>query len=295
MLRLSVKKKLRGAMGPFELDVTLDVQKNEIISVFGVSGSGKTTLLRMIAGLISPDEGRIGYDEEIWFDKKSKIVMKAGMRKIGYVQQDYGLFPHMSVWENLNYALPGKTEGKEKLVNEMLNLMRLRELRAERPGKLSGGQQQRVALARALITRPNVLLLDEPLSALDQSIRRELQDEILSLHRIFEIPIIIVSHDVSEVFKLATKVYILEGGKIVKSGLPKEVWLKNKISGKYKLCAEVLAVEKEDCLAILTVLVGQDVVKVVVMEDELNEIEVGRKIILASKAFNPVVLPVIEN
>ena len=207
MIRIRLKKKLFTADGPLALDVDFECAQGSFVSLFGKSGSGKTTILRMIAGLTEPSEGFIQVEDEIWLDTSKKIHLPPHKRKLGFVFQDYSLFPHMTVRENLEFAL-GSPQDRE-MIEELLDIMHLKELEGRKPENLSGGQRQRVALARAVLRRPKIFLLDEPLAALDTSIRLKLQDEILKIYERFGATTLLVSHDLSEVFKLSRQVFVL--------------------------------------------------------------------------------------
>jgi len=209
LIELDLIKNLLGPEGPFELRVRETIEKNEIAVLSGASGAGKTTILRLLAGLDRPDEGFIRVGVETWFDKRAMIDVPPQKRSIGFVFQDYALFPNMTVRRNLEYASPVRNDpGVEKL----LNIVELKELQDRYPEKLSGGQKQRVALARALVRQPKILLLDEPLSALDVTMREKLQGEILLLHKELDLTILLVSHDPSEIRRLATKVLQIDRG-----------------------------------------------------------------------------------
>lgn len=211
MIELDFQKKLIGAEGPFELGAHITIEKNEIAVLSGASGAGKTTILRLLAGIDQPDAGYIKVDGATWFDKERRVQLSPQKRSIGFVFQNFALFPTMTVRRNLEYAAPVRNDpGIEKL----LKMVELEELQDRFPEKLSGGQQQRVALARALVRRPKILLLDEPLSALDPAMREKLQDEILLLHKELDLTILLVSHDPCEIERLATRVLIIDGGAI---------------------------------------------------------------------------------
>ena len=209
--------------GPGLLDVDLSIQRGEFVTLFGGSGAGKTTILRILAGLTQPDEGRVEFDGETWFDSSNRIDLPVQKRRVGFVFQDYSVFPHMTIWENLWFALRDKTQAKN--IDLWLETMDLKGLRNQRSHQLSGGQKQRVALARALVNEPQILLLDEPLSALDSELRARLQDEIVRIYQKTHITTILVSHDLPEVHKLSARIFVLEHGKIVKSGHPQEIFL----------------------------------------------------------------------
>lgn len=220
LVKLEVKKHLMGAKGPFELRAGLFVPKGELAVLYGVSGAGKTTLLRMLAGLERPDTGRILVDGEEWFDSEKNLCVPPQKRSVGLVFQNYSLFPSMTVRRNLEFAAGRR---KDPRVDILLEMVELQELQHAYPETLSGGQQQRVALARALIRRPKILLLDEPLSALDEAMRKKLQEEILRLHRELDLTTILVSHDRSEILRLANQVIVLHKGRVTFQGLPSQV------------------------------------------------------------------------
>jgi len=204
------------------LKVDLEIADNELFCLFGHSGAGKTTLLRILAGLFKPDRGCISYNGEVWFDSDKKINLSPQQRNVGYMFQDYALFPNMTVRRNIEFAQKIKTPEE---VEKLLNHFGLEALQKQYPTKLSGGQKQRVALARALAAKPNLLLLDEPLSALDEEMRLSLQDEILKAHEMLNSVTLLVSHDKEEVRKMASRVIVLRNGSVVNQGKPEEVFL----------------------------------------------------------------------
>lgn len=287
-LQVQIQKALHGANGPFVLDAALRVAEGECVALFGPSGVGKTTLLRCIAGLDQPDSGFITMNQTSWFDRQQGLQLPTQQRRVGYMFQDYALFPHMTVRENLAFAL--RKGVNQARVDHMLAMMDIAELQHRKPELLSGGQKQRVALARALVAEPSVLLLDEPLSALDPTIRARLQDELLHMQRQLGITTLLVSHDVGEVYKLAQRVFVMEAGKIVQQGTPAEVFSAGQTSGKFRFTGEVLAMEPMDVMVALTVLVGNQIVRVVTMPDEAESLHVGDHVMLVSKAFNPMVM-----
>ena len=212
MIRLDLKKELHTCDGVVLLNVNFEVGKGELVTLFGKSGAGKTTVLRMIAGLMEPAQGYIEVDGEVWFDSRRRINRPPQKRQVGFVFQEYTLFPHMTVEENLRFAL--QDERDIEMMESLLAVTRLIEFRRRRPDYLSGGQKQRVALIRALLRKPKVFLLDEPLSALDYDLRVKLQGEILEIHKRFNVPTIFVSHDFTEILKLSNRILLLENGGI---------------------------------------------------------------------------------
>jgi len=284
MIEVNIEKNLVGSQGRFLLKVNFIMKKHEFLSIFGKSGSGKTTLLRMIAGLEKPDKGLIKVDDTIYFDSEKKINLPPQKRKVGVVFQNYALFPNMTVYENLVFAM--EKEDKQKIL-KMLEKIELLELKDRYPSTLSGGQQQRVALARALIRDPEILLLDEPLSALDYEIRLKLQDEIKKIHRDYKLSTILISHDKPEVFKLADRVILLENGKVIKQGTPRDVFIEKEISGKFSFFGIVIDIKLSDLAKILTVDINGNLVEVVYTDKK--DISIGDEVLISAKAFSPIV------
>ncbi len=281
MISLNIKKELHGSNGVMNLDINLSLQNGEFVALSGVSGSGKTTLLRVLAGL-EEAFGEIIVDGEIWLNEKIKKPIQK--RDIGFVFQDYALFPNLSVIDNLLYVKKDKD-----LAKQLLNLTDLYELKNRYPSSLSGGQKQRVSLCRALMKRPKILLMDEPLSALDPHMRLKLQDEILTLHKEFKTTTIMVSHDPSEMYKLASRVLVLKDGKIIDDGLPKDILLKTQGSQKFSFEGELLDIIKVDVINIAIVAIGQQIVEVVISNIEAQNLIIGEKVNVSTKAFSPTI------
>lgn len=203
-------------------DVSFNVQKGEILSILGESGGGKSTILRLIAGLETPLSGSIIVDNKIMFDSNTLVIPEK--RGVGMVFQDYALFPHMKVDENIKFGLTNlNKKEKDARVLEMLKLVNLQDFSSRYPHELSGGQQQRVAIARALAPKPSVLLLDEPFSNLDASLKCKIREELKSILNQAGITSIFVTHDREDVKSIADKVVILKEGEIIKSGKLEEV------------------------------------------------------------------------
>ena len=287
MIELNITKALYTADGIINLKINKEINKGDFLTIFGKSGSGKTTLLRILAGLETPQSGKIVVDKEIWFDSSKKINLAPQKRNVGFVFQDYALFPNMSVRKNLEFALRNKNEIKK--IDQILEIMEIKNLSNMKPELLSGGQKQRVALARTLMTNPKILLLDEPLSALDTTMRLKLQDELKLIHQKFNITSILVSHDISEIFKLSNRVLKINLGEIQKDGTPNELFSNQNISGKFKIVGEILSIKKSDILYILEILSNNEIVKATAVEDEIKNLKIGDKILLSSKAFNPII------
>ncbi len=287
MIRFTLRKRLHTSDGETDLVTEMEVKEGELVSLFGKSGSGKTTVLRMVAGLTDPDEGFIESGGRLWFDSRKGLNLPPQKRKAGMVFQDYALFPNMTVRKNLEFAASKEKDAVD--VNDILDVMGLRSLEGRRPDTLSGGQKQRVALARALVNRPKILLLDEPFAALDSEMRLKLQNEIASVHRRFGVPTILVSHDIGEIFRLSSRVFCLDRGKIIRSGEPDTVFLKEKLSSKFRFTGVLLDKKQSDIVYVLTILVGNDVVKVTSIAEDANPLKPGDKLLITSKAFNPMV------
>jgi molybdate transport system ATP-binding protein len=198
-----------------------------ITILFGPSGSGKTTTLRAIAGIVKPDGGRISVGEKIYFDSASGIDLSIQRRRVGYVFQDYALFPHLTAEENIMYGMKDNegTKSRQERVHEILAVFGIEHVRNRYPENMSGGEQQRTALARALASDPAVVLLDEPLSSVDAKTRSRLLDEIDLAQRRADIPFLYVTHNTSEAARLGSRVVVLEEGSVARVGHPSDVFL----------------------------------------------------------------------
>ncbi len=286
MIQINIKKPLHTADGSIDLSVDKIIENGDFLTLFGKSGSGKTTLLRIIAGLETPQSGKIIVDDEVWFNSEKKINLSPQKRGVGFVFQDYALFPNMTVRQNLEFALKNRRE-KQK-VDEILEIMEIKNLSKMKPEHLSGGQKQRVAVARSLMSSPKILLLDEPLSALDSAMRLKLRDELHEVHKQFGITSILVSHDISEVFRLSNRVFKIAFGLITDDGTPSHVFANQNISGKFKIVGEILNIKKSDILYIIEVLAHNEIIKVTAVKSDIETLNIGDKILLSSKAFNPI-------
>jgi ABC-type sulfate/molybdate transport systems ATPase subunit len=198
----------------FQLEIALEVAHT--VALVGPSGAGKTSVLRGVAGLVRPAAGRVALDEDVWFDSSRKVFRKPDERRVGLVFQEYALFPHMTVRQNVAYA------GRRR-VDEYLERFRISHLAQARPGELSGGERQRVALARALVRDPGVLLLDEPLSALDANTKVAVRGELQELLREFGLPTLLVTHDYEDAASLADEVGVIVDGKLRQLASPRDM------------------------------------------------------------------------
>lgn len=245
LLDVHIRHTLHTAHGILPMEVDFTLRGKSIMALTGPSGAGKTTLLRQIAGLALPETGRISFGPAQWLDSTAHVHMPVQQRHIGFVFQDYALFPNMTVRQNLSFALT--RDDNPQIIEQLLDLTGLAQLAARRPHQLSGGQQQRVALARALVRQPRLLLMDEPFAALDPEMQQQLQDLLLTLHRENPFSVILVTHDMGEIFRLADQVAVMEHGKLVRSGTPAELYLREPVPADgIILYGEVLTSERRD-------------------------------------------------
>ena len=221
MLSVDIEKNYPG----FRLQSTLEVADNQLLVILGPSGSGKSLTLQSIAGLIKPDRGKIILQNSVFFDQDKGINLTTQERKVGYIFQNYALFPHLSVVENIGYGLRRlKVQQRKEIVDELVELLRLKGHENKYPSQISGGQQQRVAIARALAVKPRILLLDEPFSALDNIIRHKIRTDVLRLKEKLNIPMILVTHDLEEAYTLGDRLIVMEQGNILQEGVPQEIF-----------------------------------------------------------------------
>jgi len=284
LIKVNIKKSLHGSVGDMELVCDFEIQKGDFLAITGPSGSGKTTLLRIIAGL-EESKGKITIDNEIWLD--NKIFLPPQKRKVGFVFQDFALFPNMSVEENLLYANDNK-----ELANTLLETVDMIKLKNRYPNTLSGGQKQRVALCRALMRKPDILLLDEPFSALDMNTKEKLQKHLAVFYKKFNLTVLMVSHSPSEVYRLANKMILLNNGKIEKFGTPAQVLLKTSGSAKFSFEGKILDIVHVDVIYIAVVEIGEQIVEIVISEKEAIYLQTGEKVIVGTKAYNPYIIPI---
>ena len=213
-LQITVRKRLKY----FDIDIDFTCGDGKMLVMIGPSGGGKTTIIRMIAGLERPDEGRIVYRGETWFDSARNICLPPQKRFLGYVFQEYILFPHLSLYENAAFAAADRKD-----VDDLFELFGISHLRDRKPHMVSGGERQRCALCQALARRPQILLLDEPFSALDVVTRRSLREEVKDLKGELSFPILYVTHDINEALFLADEILPIVEGKIDKGWMQRTI------------------------------------------------------------------------
>lgn len=223
-LIVNIKKKLKE----FNLEVSFETE-GDYLGILGSSGSGKSMTLKCIAGIETPDEGEIILNGKVLFDSKKKINLKPQERNIGYLFQNYALFPHMTVEENIAIGIKGNKEEKREKVKAMISSFRLEGLEKKYPSKLSGGQQQRLALARTIAYNPEILMLDEPFSALDSNLKDQLQGEVLEFLKLYKGEVLMVTHSKDEAYKFCDNLLILDKGNSILFGNTKEVFKEPKL------------------------------------------------------------------
>ena len=258
MIEFELEKTLHTALGDKQLQVQGNISKGSLIALFGGSGVGKTSILRMLAGLMKADAGTIQVGGECWLDTARKINVSPQKRNVGFLFQEYALFPNMTVRRNLAYAL--NRDQSPSLVEELIERMELGELQHRKPGSLSGGQKQRVALARALVCRPPLLLLDEPLSALDYDMRAKLRSFILTLHKQYELTTLFVSHDPEEILQMADEVWVLKGGKFIAKESPASYFQSYPEENGLAVWGEVVSIEPQEQAYLVQVKMGNDII-----------------------------------
>jgi len=240
-LNVDIRKKYKD----FELETAFSTD-DETLALLGASGSGKSMTLKCIAGLISPDEGKIVSDGRVLFDSAAKIDLKPQERDVGYLFQSYALFPNMTVRQNISIAYSGSPEKKERVIDDLLSKYEISELAGRYPVQLSGGQQQRAALARIFAYRPKALLLDEPFAALDAFLRENMQADFKRMIRDYDGNVVFVTHSRDEAYKIADSIVILDDGRPVATGNLREVFANpgNARAARMTGCKNITAIEK---------------------------------------------------
>ena len=276
MITIDCKKKISD---DFSIDARLEINKGSFVCLYGRSGSGKTTLLRILAGFLRADSGSIKDGDRVL--QEGNEFLSAGKRRIGFLFQDYALFENMSVTGNLLFA-----RNDPQKAAMLLEILELSEFAKSGVEGLSGGQKQRVALARALMQEPEILLLDEPLSALDFTMREKIQEYLLKIHEQFHQTVILVSHDVSEIYRLCKRVYEMKDGRIVRTGTPEEIFLKTSGSQKFSFAGKIVDLQARDGVKVAVVAIGSQLCEVVLSNAEADGLQVGDEVKAGAKAFN---------
>lgn len=287
MIEISLHKTLNNSGTPFEMDFKIELEEGIIHVVTGKSGAGKTSFLRLIAGLLHADHGELKVKGDVWYHSDKKINVKPQQRSIGMLFQDYALFPHLTVMENLKMGL-SKSESKE-ISKELLQLFEIDQLLDRAPETLSGGQQQRVALARALVGKPSILLLDEPLNAIDFKLRFKLQEILKRIQREYQFTIIMVSHDQAEMIKVADQIVEIEDGKIKRKGSVSDLYSIDQWNNQFSFIGEVISIQKQGISFLINILIGNNAVKVIGSPEIVKTLKAGDQVRVASKGFNPVI------
>ena len=285
MIELTLSRRLDHPAGVLHLQLDQPVADGAFVALFGPSGAGKTSVLRMLAGLHRPDAGRIVVNGVVWFDAAASIDLPPQRRSVGMVFQDYALFPNLSVRANVGY---GAGAGAGGWVDDLLAMMQLTGLQHQLPATLSGGQKQRVALARAVARKPALLLLDEPLAALDTGLRLQLQDDLARLHRQLGVTTVMVTHDIGEVFRLADVVWRLVDGRVDAAGTPAEVFLRPRQAGRLAMRAQVLSMRREEVVIIVSLLIGQEIVDIIAVDADVEGVRVGDTVLLSPRGFDAI-------
>ena len=274
MLELKINKELQLPESQSNLDVEMEFHPGKVTGIIGDSGAGKTTILRLLAGLSDPDTGTIINDGITWFDSANKTNLKPQKRQLGFVFQDHQLFPNMSVFENLKFA----NSNRENLVVTMDNYLAkfgLSEFKNNRPNSLSVGQKKRVAIIGAMMANPKLLLLDEPLAALDEKLGRIIQDEILNYTQKNRCITVLVTHELSEIFYMTDYLYSIQRGKIISQGSPSKVFNSDASKASVSLVGVVIENGENDKKGWLKIIVNNQLLEVV---NTTEKFEIGDKI-----------------
>jgi molybdate transport system ATP-binding protein len=284
VITFSLSKALHAGDGPMHFHVEEQIPEGAFVALTGPSGAGKTTLLRMLAGLTEPDGGMIRVGEEAWYDGARKLSLATRRRGLGFVFQDAALFPHMSVRENLAYAAGRDHAGD---VDALLAMAGLSALTGRAPATLSGGQRQRVALARALVRKPRLLLLDEPLSALDSDARRALQDLLAAYHAQHRMTVLMVSHDVREIVRLAGSILVMEAGRVASRPTPAE--FPASVGGTFQCEGTILSiVPGEGAQLVVTLQVGDTSLRLEATPAATAGLKAGERVRATCAALDPI-------
>ena len=242
MLQFSATKIVNAVQGPITFDVSFQLAQGQLMALYGNSGVGKTTLLRILAGLTNADNAIIQFNNHCWHNSAKRIYLKTQYRSIGFVFQDYALFPNFNVRQNIAFGASPQTT--PSAIDQVLEIMELHSLQHLKIHQLSGGQKQRIALARAIVRQPKLLLLDEAFSALDNQMRLKMQAYLLKVHQQLQCTTILVSHSITEIIQMADAVCCLDNGQVTHFGNPLIVFQSQVIQNNQQLVGEVISVHK---------------------------------------------------
>ena len=257
MMEVKLHKRFSKDVEAFQLDVDFQLEEKQCLNLYGPSGAGKTSILRLLAGFIKADKGKISFGGSTWHDPSRGLNLKPGKRGVAMVFQDYALFPNMTALQNMRYAM--KAPSDETYLEELLEVMELGSFLDQKAPSLSGGQQQRVALARALLSRPQVLLLDEALSALDYERRRNLQGLLKEIIKREGLTCVMASHDLEEIHALADQVLILDKGRQQAMGKASELFAPAQSTDHITLRARILDIQQKQGKSLLRLLLKGEV------------------------------------
>ena len=278
MIHINISKQLQFSSGKKALEVNIHLPQNQITALWGESGAGKTTLLKMIAGLLKPDAGSIEINNAVWFDAKQKRDVPPQQRSIGFVFQDYALFPNMTVLQNLQFAANEKKD--EAFIYHLLETTSMQAFLHAKPSRLSGGQQQRVALIRALVRKPKLLLLDEPLSALNTELRYQLHEALQQLQNELGFTAILVSHNKEEVCALSHHLIQLQEGKVIFEGTPQQAFSQSHSYNQLQFMAKVISVKTNDNATLIEIKIGNQIQALFISGDETQNVKAGDEIMI---------------
>ena len=281
MIHINISKQLLFSEGKKALSVNISLPQNTITAVYGDSGAGKTTLLKILAGLIKPEVGFITVNDITWLDTKQNINLPPQQRSIGFVFQDYALFPNMTVLQNLQYAA-GKNKDNA-FIHHLTDMVSLRSFLHTKPAMLSGGQQQRVALIRALVRKPQLLLLDEPLSALDVALRINLHAALQTLQKELFFTALLVSHDEKEITTLSNKVIQLEQGEVIFNGSQAQLFKISPQPTGMQLKGEVVSISVTENGYFVQLSAQGNIITLTATADEVKDIKMGDEVLFVVK------------
>ena len=279
MIILDITKSINTSKGLWEMHLKTQIRDADFIGLYGASGSGKTTILRMIAGLEQPDNGKIVVNDQIWYQHQKVKNIAPQQRKIGFMSQNYLLFPNMSVRQNLEYAQANTADTYK--VDELLNLIELSELKDKRSNQLSGGQAQRVAFARAVIQKSKLLLLDEPFSGLDNRLRNKLRLFLKDYQQNHQATIVMASHDQTEVGKLAHRILHIQPGEHIEEQSPTSLFTTFQDSESKFLIGTILKISSDPNDIYLQI--GKNLVKIKNKQEMSEKLQIGEIV-----SWNPV-------